>query len=1063
MLLLAAAWSVAGCGSSDSPSVSGGGETVDTGGSFFFGDPNFGGAGQEVRLTSFQYGRLVQLFAFDGMGRRIPMGSDFVISQNFTGDGVATELETNPVTGQENLVVLKNVDDTNERQEFLQIVKSAGEGLDTIQVQDLSTAGVFSLMPRNAAALLTFDDLLDVGTVNGRTVSIVTGDPPTLPFDARVFPSAFYGNTAPGGGFAPTRVVMDFTISELEAFETNPPLTINGVGLPASQQVDVANAQLRIPTRTDAAVGVTSILTNLVGNAMATAGNGPVDFSAPTRPVTRAFRTGGRPDTISDPFNGFLVDDTRPVVVGSTPVTLTQPQQLGDQDSLLFRIPLMTFESNLCSSLPTDGDILVQGGVFAAIDEAVPVSSGGFDLVTVQLLQFPSTWSGPGDWEIFGTGPASFRAAFDGSSDQTRPECFIEVAPQAGGFPEEPGTDIQTISRFTLRFSEPMDPRSLTAFDSLTLTRDQIPLNGNLPTSDYIVGTVSQSADLREVTFDPDLPLAHQSGTAETYFLTLASELQPFPPRDLAGNVVRPLPAVDVSIQADLPTLLNGGRVSRYTSIDEEPPFGNSPEWGGQFLSDTARQLIRPRPVVRNTVTIDKEQAVVQQMTSFPQGVVTPFSNFGSKMQHVWRYADCGFSLTDLQNVNVDVEGLNWAPAGGSITPDAFSEFEIRLCHSDFAPDEIINPTSLFPRYRNSGIKPVFENNILPGAAQVVVHPRQRGYVINPADLFSTITGTTVVPFPLNRDIDPSEVTYFTWRDTALRTRGGVGSGGVEPEAYLLALGLDVASPPYFNAGEVQTIGLPLLMEYRTYPDTQAIGQNSWVLELAANSSSRPFFRAFSTGGTNQTGTSIFIDPDTEVRANGGFNPATTPPGGATFGLDNTVHLGAIDLVTRISRVQSIWYEATIDGEPTFTTRLYNPPTLEPTLADQPDGTGLDVDFRGAIQLELLQDCDTGISPTSRDNDQDGDGVIDFTVDAFSLDGYGDYYNESQMDCGVLNHDRLRMNPGITFLNGTDEWQDTVDLIDTSRYYQVRLTFNANPVTGSTAELSAFALTWAQN
>ncbi|MEM6672765.1 MAG: hypothetical protein AAF726_07960, partial [Planctomycetota bacterium] len=133
------------------------------------------------------------------------------------------------------------------------------------------------------------------------------------------------------------------------------------------------------------------------------------------------------------------------------------------------------------------------------------------------------------------------------------------------------------------------------------------------------------------------------------------------------------------------------------------------------------------------------------------------------------------------------------------------------------------------------------------------------------------------------------------------------------------------------------------------------------------------------------------------------------------------------------------------------------------TLADQPDGTGLDVDFRGAIQLELLQDCDTGISPTSRDNDQDGDGVIDFTVDAFSLDGYGDYYNESQMDCGVLNHDRLRMNPGITFLNGTDEWQDTVDLIDTSRYYQVRLTFNANPVTGSTAELSAFALTWAQN
>ncbi|MEM6672676.1 MAG: Ig-like domain-containing protein [Planctomycetota bacterium] len=1065
-LLLAAVALCAGCGSSSSPTSGGGGETVDRGSAFYFGDPNFGGSAQEVGLTSFQYGRLVQLFAFDSMGRRVPMGTDFIVSQSFSGDGVSTELETNPVTGQENLVVLKNVDDPNERAEFLQIVKQAGEALDTIQVQDLSTAGVFSLMPRNAAALLTFDDLLNANNVNERTVSIVTGDPPTLPFNARVFPSTFYGSVV-GGTFHPTRVVLDFTISDLEAFDADPPMAINGVGLPASLSVDVANAQLRIPTRTDAAIGVTGVLTNLAGKPLATAGNGPVDFSAPTRPVTRAFRTGGRPDAISDPNNGFLRDVVRPQVVGATPVTLERPQQIGGAGSRLFRVPRMTFASSPCSSLPTSGDVLVQSGVFASIDEAVPAPGGGFELVTVQLLRFPNTWNGPGDWEIFGVGDASFRSAFDGLSDATRPECFVQVSPQPAGFPEEPGTDIQTVSSFTLRFSEPMDPSSLTAFDSLTLTRDRIPSSGSLPTSDYVVGRVSQSADLREVTFDPDQPLAHEAGTAEVYYLTLADRDQPFPPRDLAGNVVEPLPAIDLSVQANLPTLLNGGRVSRFASIDEEPPFGNKPEWTGQFLIDTARQLIRPRPVVRSQVAIDKNQPIVQQMTSFPQGVVTPLSNFGSRMQHVWRYAECGFSLTDLQNVNLDVEGLNWSPAGGSVTPDAFDEFEIRLSHSAFAPDETINPDNAFPLFRNSGIKPQFSNNVLSGATQVVVHPRERGYVLNPAELFSTITGTTVMPFPLNRDVAPDERTYFTWRDTALRSRGGQGGGGVEPVAYLLALGLPVPTLPYFNAGEVQTIGLPLLMEYRTYPDTSAIGQNAWALELALNSSSRPYFRAFTTGGTNQSGSSVFIDPDTETRANGGFNPSTTPPGAPTWGLDNSVHLGAIDFVTRVSRVHSIWYEATIAGESSFTTRRYNPPTLEPAPIDQPDGTSLDVDFRGATALTLLNGCDVPPPdpplPNSQDNDQDDDGVIDFTVDAFSLDGYGDYYNEAANDCAVLNHDRLRMNPGITFLNGTDEWQDTVDQIESARYYQVRLTFNSNPLNGSIAELSAFALTWDPN
>ena len=452
-------------------------------------------------------------------------------------------------------------------------------------------------------------------------------------------------------------------------------------------------------------------------------------------------------------------------------------------------------------------------------------------------------------------------------------------------------------------------------------------------------------------------------------------------------------------------------------------------------------------------------------MTQFPPGVVTPLSNFGSKMQTIWRYADCGFSLTDSQNINIDVEGLNWAPAGGVITPDAFAQFEIRLSHCNFMPDEIIDPQSLFPRFQNSGLRPQYESNLLSGAPQVVVHPRQRGYVVDSGELIQTITGTTLLPFPLNRGIDPEDFAYYTWRDTGIRTRAGTGNGGVEPQAYLLALGIAAPLVPFYRPGQVQTVGLPLLMEFRTYPDPNSIGLNAWSLALAVNSSSRPYFRAFSTGGVNQSGSNVFIDPDSQSTSNGGFNPNSMPnPGAPTFGRDNTVHIGAIDYVTRISRVHSVWYEAVIASEVTFTNRRYNPPTLEPNLDDQAPGTDIDVDFRGADAFTY----DNGGNYLT-DNDSDdggaGNGIIDYTEDAFSLDLYGDYYNEIETLTigGSINHDSNAMNSGIAFLNTSDTWKDTVNDIAGARFYQVRVTFFGNTVSGQTAELSAFAMTWTQN
>ncbi|MEL6904173.1 MAG: hypothetical protein AAFP22_02130, partial [Planctomycetota bacterium] len=138
--------------------------------------------------------------------------------------------------------------------------------------------------------------------------------------------------------------------------------------------------------------------------------------------------------------------------------------------------------------------------------------------------------------------------------------------------------------------------------------------------------------------------------------------------------------------------------------------------------------------------------------------------------------------------------------------------------------------------------------------------------------------------------------------------------------------------------------------------------------------------------------------------------------------------------------------------------------------------------------------------PVEGREDNDGDpqdadptpGIPDFQVNAFLLDLYGDYYNDSDnfsrtfgdppgtpppaASCDTPNvpplprltnqfpeHDSDWANPGLTFLGGDDSWRTSVDQIADSRFYQVRLTFVGNPETGQTAEVSAFALTWTQN
>ncbi len=1058
-----------------------------------FGDVHSGGESTEVHLTSVRYGRLVDVFGLNAEGAEVPMATDFVIRQSLVSDALDYRLSTNGVTAQELLLVRRNVDDPAELEEFRELLRAAAENLDPIHVQGLETSGVYSMLPRNAALVLTFDDLLYPPSIDDRTVEVLQGYPPTSPFESRVFPSAHYGGLASNGAFYPTRVIVDTTTTLVERQRTGGDVPLNSMGLPASIETAQPNILVRVPTVTNASIGQSQVLTNLTNHPLATSNNGPVDFGTNARPVLRALRSGSQVASIADPFNGFLRDSTPPQMIGSTPLTVIEPpvQKVGpegDLGSLDFILPEVQLPSERCGRGELLGtEVIAQNGLFARIvrpeglvgdaaDAFFPDGEGRVFDLPVRLITFPREWvNGPSDWETFGATTSRLESTFElGDSS----ECFVQVFPSPKGFPNDPTVGVSPDAVFSLRFSEAMDPASLTAFDSVVMTRREASDEVDLLTSDYVVAELNRSAALREVTFVPVLSLAHAQGSSESYFLQVAGAESAFAPRDLAGNRVSSLPSIPLALDAGAPSQLNGGRVSRFASADEEAPAG--PEWGGQIQIQLDTQSIRPRPVVRSTVILDNaESALFSQMTAALQGVQTPFSPLGSKMQTLWRYADCGFSISDPNSINIDVEGLAWSPDAGSVVPDAFEQFEIRLAHSRVAPDEFINPSSLFPQFHLSGLRPLFAQNILPGETQQVVHPRERGYRFDQGDVIQTVNGTPLVPFPLNRGIPDSERRYFTWRDTRIRARGGPQGNGVEPLSYPPALGLETAPNPYYRANSVQSIGLPLLMEFRTTPQATAAGQNAWALNFAVNSSSRPYFRAFSTGGVNTSGSVVRVDPENESMANGGFDPVGPPPGQATFGRDNSVHIGALDLVTRINQCHSIWFESTIDAEQsgTFGGRVYSEPTVEPTSDQQPVGTEVSYFYRGAVAIQFEADGVDGAMDNFSGTISEDLGLADYQYDAFTLDLYGDYYND--VDATVppdpnvpsdnghsVDHTEGggRDNFGLTFLPGVEpeEWRDSVAEITGARFYQIRLTFQSNPVTGQVPSLSAFALTWTQ-
>jgi hypothetical protein len=989
----------------------------------FVVDGNHGGQAPALAILSVRWGRLVNVRDSSG----VLQNTDMPIGEDIHSDGVDYSLEHNPITGETAVRILHPADTQAYVDAFLRLDQNLTPVLD--KSLDPGELPPFTLLPRNGALVFQFDDLLDTATIAEANLHVLVGYPPLAPFDYRAVLDRNHGDLADADGdgvleFHSTRAILDMTVSALESGQSSPPLPINELGLPAGTNASQANVGVRIPTHTDATTGQTTILANLAGHGLSFTGNGSHDGSVRTQDIVRALRSGGP----ADPSQGFLFDQDAPRVVGDQPVQLAAPRGSSDDP-----VTALDYDLDACALQPKLGDVIEQAGVYAEVTLARQPPSGG----TVAGVHFRILFPIGGQ---LAAGPALIHTLWDPATDGGKEGCFVQYSGVAPGG-SAPGQGVSTDAHVRLRFSEPMDRTTLTAFDNLPLLRVD-PASSTPSARDYVVGEVLPSLDLEQYSFAPVLPLRHTQGSAaDTYWVELGSGADG--PRDLAGNPLgAALPTVAFTIDPGDASEDNAGLVFRFSSLDELGADGK-PEWRGQFAWDSVHARVAPRPVTRLRATCDRTLPIPGQMPAFPQGVQTPLSGLGSKLNSLWRYCDVGYSLLDESVYNVDVEHLYWAPAGGNVIADSFDLFEIRLSHTRYLPDESIDSATLLPSYENSGLIATFAGNLLDPVndPQRIVHPRQLGYVVDPADRKLSGTGAEqIMPYPLNRDLPVAQYQYYTWRDTALLARGAFNGPGAELPIVcttVLGQGLSCFGCPFTGFGgsnPVPSIGLPLLMEFRCFPDSGALGLNRLDVNFAVNSSAKPNFRAFSTGGVNSSGQTIVVNPDLETVAHGGFNPNSNPPGAPTLGIENTVYLGEMDLVLRVSRMHSIWLDTQMIA-PTYVA-----PVVEPRAADQPAGTQVELHFRAA----------TAVLPPG----------ANIATDANFVDCYGD---PALCSSGTTCPLQVCSANGIpTFLQNDGTWRQSVTEIATARWFQARVTFVSNTETSLSPTLSALGFAYSQ-
>ncbi len=948
------------------------------------------------------WGRLVDVTATDpASGLERTYFTDYLIGQDIESDQDFL-LERNPATGRETVTILHDFGSSAYALAFGRL----SAGLQPFLDKSLSPAELppFTALPRNAAVVLRFDDLLDHATVSSSTIHLNTGYPPLTPFEARILPDPNHGDFV-NGQFHSTRVLVDMSVSQAEADLIGIPPNL--IGLPEAITEMLPGVVLRIPTQLSVPAVQFELLRNLGGGELSFTGNGSSDPFASTLDVIRAFRSGGTSFDNPDPYNGFLRDMTPPRVLGSQLVTVTAASLSLGEFLLDF-----TYASPVCGTAPLVGDLM---SMPLNVLRVTAIGTGPSPTGQVSNVRFELVSGSPSNVQPNVTG--EFRTPWR-SGLSVSEDCFVRFTPGAGTLPNQLVSSAATVM---IAFDEPMYPPSLNPWDGMVVQKSPAPSNA---LASRVLAITAPDLDLQEINFSPLVPLDHVQGQSETYTVQLMSTVT-----DLAGNPLAvSLPQTTFTID-DSSTTIDSGSIgstfsepsppgSAYAAVDDDGD--GLPEYRGQFIHDVLRGRVLPRSLGRFSATADPaSQLSVGAMLPpvLPPaglnslGTTPPLSGYGSRVMTLWRYFDLGLSLLDESTFNIDVEGLAWSPVSLGLAMDYFPDFQMRLAHCTFLPDEAVG-TSGAVSATNSGLTTTFDSNVLDPVNDPlqVVHARTEGYLIQPLDLFPAASGTALAPWPLNRDKPMSEYSYYTYRDTTITALGAPFSNGADPSILGVLDPLN-ANVGYYIGGAVPTIGLPLLMEFKTYPSNGSTGAN--LLDVvyadlvgAFGLGGVPSFRIHTTGAMMPNSVPVNVDPDQTITAAGGFDIL----GNATFATDSMFYVGQADFVVRVSRIHSIWFDA-------GTGSSWVDPIMLPSEGDQPGGTMISLAYRGAV-----------MPTTGGQNDAD------------NIDMYGE---------------KIGGNFVPLFINSDDSWKTSLADITGAQFMQCRITMISNPESEVSPVLSA--------
>jgi|FLOH01.1.fsa_nt_gi hypothetical protein len=993
-------------------------------------------------LESVDWGRLVDVTDING----VVVKSDVLINHLLDSDGVNYQLGTNPVNQRETLSILQDASSG----EFATLLAAAQLNLQHVTAKKVGAAPPMTMIARNATVRLQFSEHINPATVDFTTVQVFVGDPPQLSFAGRYL---IDNDSVSGKG----NVIFDPTVSALEAAQEAVPQ--NSIGFPGSIDTLTSNIAFRIPTIPDPLSGQPNVLTSLSGSRKPTVQNPSTEpfeeYISGRKVLVRAARTGNEVDA----YRGFLRDATRPHLLGVQQATISSvTSATAAVADVVYSIDALRCQP----MLPKAGDIFEVGGSLLLVTDVLNSANPAAYRVRTSIE------SSDGSVVTGATDLAARYTTRYTPVDAPVQVCYLDIQPPPSNPSDFPVRNIDPNATVTVRFDEPIDPSSMYSMKSFVIVSpddkntnlvnepyeiqaawfrqitldetvgefvdrqrgyDYRPISGGVdPASEFggriLFGTIEATDGNRQFTLAPSAGW-NDPGPDHAFVVALRGGADGI--KDLSGNPVD-LSSFVAGNEGQAQLISVAGVATNYKSLCllglslDENGDGLS-EWAGQVNLATAGKITGRVPE-RFTRSADSSSAA---MSNRPVGAAVnePLNPAGAVVMGMYRAHDFGFGYTDPTEYNVTVTGFNWAPASGVVSDESFADISLSLATSEYQPDEYLDPISGNPVYPASGL--VFESfdaNILgwidgvdTGVDEVEVF--RSNYFTQAVNVY-TANGVNYLPWP-------DFTNNYVWRDTTIPQIYLGGASAPTPGVQYL---IDTGELFAWNPGTAPSVALPLLTRFRTFPQSNSLGLNSFTTTAIVPPNLTPPFspicRIFSAGGQDSNNQWAQVQPDNPTKG------GTRPTGGYLAGgartptvSDELIYWAQADFALDTSRMYTHWF----DLGATLTAGNSLAVVVEPPAANQPLGTSLKIEFRGAAAVGHFGDPGLNPSPlTSADT---------------PFDNYGD-------------------SNGVGSVSAPSVWTTNFSNLEDLgfRYFQIRVTFKSNADLGLRPSLDGLGIVW---